>query len=194
MVVSFVSAFYTSTAYAKVTVINHVKGYTLQTSKCESCVDNLNDQWQQFSSIAFENGKVINISLQDLAKQFKGAEVIDGQGMVMLPGLIDAHGHILNLGKSRLEVDVRGIDSVEKTAKAIAEYGKQNPQLSWVKGRGWNQELWKGKQYPTAKDLDEYFADKPVWITRVDGHAGWANRQALAFAGINKATVDPDGC
>lgn len=181
------------TSSAKPTIIDKIKGYTLETKACLQCVDNVDYQWRQFSSIAFENGKILAISEQSLVSKYADAIVIDGKGKVMLPGLIDAHGHILNLGKARLQIDVRGITSAKQTAKSIADYAKQNEQLNWILGRGWNQELWPDKKYPTSQDLDEYVADKPVWITRVDGHAGWANRKALESVGINKSTVDPDG-
>lgn len=182
-----------SVSIAKPTVIDQVKGYTLAAKSNAQNVDNLDYQWQKFSSIAFENGKVLAISEQSLVGQYKDATVIDGKGKVMLPGLIDAHGHILNLGKSRMQIDVRGLTSAQETAKAVSDYAKKNKQLNWILGRGWNHELWSDKQYPTAQDLDEYVTDKPVWLTRVDGHSGWANRKALELAGINKSTVDPDG-
>lgn len=178
---------------AQVTVIQQIKGYTLIDDDFDSIVDKLNYQWQPFSSIAFENGKIIAISQGNLAQQFSDANVINGQGMVMLPGLIDAHGHILNLGKSRLAVDLRGVRSIAEMMTNVRRYAQQHPQLTWITGRGWDQERWADKKYPSLQDLPETQLDRPVWLMRVDGHAGWANQQALALAGITQATVDPDG-
>ncbi len=141
----------------------------------------------------FEHGKVVEIGNEAVASKYPTAKVIDGKNQVLLPGLIDAHGHMLGLGFGRLNVDVRDTKSATDTALKVQAYAKKHPQLSWIKGRGWNQELWPGRQFPSAKDMDEYVTDRPVWLRRVDGHAGWANRKALAFAGINKDTLDPAG-
>ena len=176
------------TAIAAPTVLNNIKGYTLNTQ-----VKSAAPKWQRFETLVFEDGKVIETGKAGIGKKYKDAKVIDGKGRFVLPGLSDAHGHVLGLGFSKLSVDVRGLASALQTAQAVKKYAKQNPQLSWIKGRGWNQELWAKKQFPTAKDLDEYVTDRPVWLRRVDGHAGWANKKALAFAGINKHTLDPDG-
>lgn len=168
--------------FSKVTVIQNVKGYTYLN----------NGNLVTFSSIAFENAKVLSTG-DDLVKQYPNATTIDGQGKVMLPGLVDGHGHFLGLGFNLLQVDVRGELSKQKTAFKVAQYAKKNPELNWIKGRGWNQVLWPDKKFPTASDLDEYVSDKPVILGRVDGHAVWLNTKALQLAGITRNTVSPDG-
>ena len=77
--------------------------------------------------------------------------------------------------------------------KAAAAYAAANPKQAWLRGRGWNQEIWKLGRFPTAAELDGAVADRPVWLERVDGHAGWANSRALKLAGITNATPDPAG-
>ncbi|WP_043610434.1 amidohydrolase family protein, partial [Novosphingobium sp. B-7] len=82
---------------------------------------------------------------------------------------------------------------------AIRAYAAQHPDRTWITGRGWNQEQWGLKdgsghsRYPTAAELDSVVGDRPVWLERVDGHAGWANSAALKAAGITAATKAPDG-
>ncbi|MFT4941600.1 MAG: putative amidohydrolase YtcJ [Paraglaciecola sp.] len=163
--------------------IANVRGYTLDDS------GNL----IRFSNMVFDAGKVLAIGDKKLSAQFPNATLIDGQNKVLIPGLIDAHGHFMGMGQTLLQVDVRDIPSVEKTVQRVHEYAQLNPQLSWITGRGWNQVLWENQEYPNAQQLDEYIKDKPVWLARVDGHAGWANSKALEIAGISKDTLDPPG-
>lgn len=164
------------------TLIYNVKGYTFDEK----------EQLQKFDSLIVADGKVKDIGF-GLEQSFTGSSKIDGKGKAMLPGLIDGHAHFMGLGFNLLKVDVRGERSAAATAKKVAQYNKDNPQLSWLIGRGWNQVLWPGKAFPTARDLDEYIADKPVVLTRVDGHAVWLNSKAMSLAGIDKQSVSPDG-
>ena len=163
--------------------ISNVRGYTLDDS----------GELIRFSNMVFDAGKVVAIGDKNLSEQFPHATQIDGQNKVLMPGLIDAHGHFMGMGQTLLQVDVRDIPSVEKTVERVYEYAQQNPQLDWITGRGWNQVLWENQEYPNAQQLDEYVKDKPVWLARVDGHAGWANSKALEIAGISKDTLDPPG-
>ncbi|MFT4925345.1 MAG: putative amidohydrolase YtcJ [Phenylobacterium sp.] len=189
--ISMVFSLSAATALATPTVVTNVNGYTLSTSEGGSTT--IPPKWRSFKTLVFEHGKVVEIGDDTIGKKYPDGKVIDGQGHTLLPGLIDAHGHVLGLGFGRLNVDVRSLKSATDTALAVQRYAKQHPELSWIKGRGWNQELWPSRQFPNAKDLDEYVTDRPVWLRRVDGHAGWANRKALAYAGINKDTLDPAG-
>jgi predicted amidohydrolase YtcJ len=177
------SLLFTCLVLAAPSHIYNVKGYTLDDT----------GQLIQFSDMLFDGGKGIATGSKEIAANYPNATLIDGQNKILLPGLIDAHGHMLNLGQTLLQVDVRGLSSAQKSAEKVQQYARQNPQLSWIIGRGWNQVLWPDKQFPNAKQLDEYLKDKPVWLARIDGHAGWANSKALAMAGINQDTLDPPG-
>lgn len=130
--------------------------------------------------------------LEPNENNLKSAKVVDGQGKQVLPGLHDAHGHILSYGLSRLMVDLRGQESLAKTLELTQQYAANNQDLPWLLGRGWNQVLWSGKAFPNRYDLDQIAADKPIWLERIDGHAGWANSKALEIAGINRETAKND--
>ena len=170
-------------ASAAPTHITNVRGYTLG-----------NDgQLITFSNLVFDGGKVLAIGNQELINSYPTATLIDGDNKVLLPGLIDAHGHIMGLGETLLEVDLRDIGSAALAAQKVRDYANQNSELAWITGRGWNQVLWPDKAFPTAKQLDEYISDRPVMLSRVDGHASWINSKALALAGITKETLDPPG-
>ncbi|PZN92935.1 MAG: amidohydrolase [Alphaproteobacteria bacterium] len=111
-------------------------------------------------------------------------------GRTLLPGLIDAHGHVMGLGEAALAVDLNGTTSLDTALAAI----RANPgKGAWIKGSGWNQERWNLGRFPTAKELDTVTGNRPAFLERVDGHAGWANTAALALAGVTAATPDPAG-
>lgn len=119
--------------------------------------------------------------------------IFDGKGQFIIPGLIDAHGHVMNIGFQALSLDLSATRSLAEAQQAIADYAAANPQLPWIVGRGWNQEKWGLGRFPTAKEIDAVVADRPVYLGRVDGHAGWANSRAMELAGISSATKSPDG-
>jgi predicted amidohydrolase YtcJ len=121
------------------------------------------------------------------------ANMVDGGGRTMLPGLIDAHGHMLGLGATALQLDLSDTNSLAEAQARIRAYAAANPDLPWIIGRGWNQERWNLGRFPTAADLDVAVADRPVWLARVDGHAGWANSAAMRAASITAETQSPEG-
>jgi predicted amidohydrolase YtcJ len=170
------------------TLYTNMKGYTLTSPAGEQAV------LQQFSTMLVENGKIQAIGGNALAERFTDTEqTIDMQGKTVLPGLTDAHGHIQSLGTSLLQVDLRDTDSVSAAVKKVHAYAGEQPEMEWITGRGWNQEQWQQKVFPSAAHLDEVVNDRPVWLMRVDAHAGWANSEALRRAGIDKDTVAPEG-
>ena len=165
------------------TIMANINGYSF---------DN-NRQLQQFQTFVFDNGRVLATGDSTIEDNYPDANVIDGEGLTLLPGITDAHGHVSSLGYALLQIDLRGATSARQVSSLITKYAKEKPFLNWIQGRGWNQVLWPGKQYPTAQILDELISDRPVWLERIDGHAGWANSKALALAGINANTISPPG-
>jgi hypothetical protein len=180
----------TSQAAYSLTFIENVKGYTL----------NQQGKLITFTNIAFEDEFIIGMNLS----QEPGGIVtkIDGKGRVMLPGLIDAHGHILGLGQNLLEIDLRGSQSEDEAVKRVLEFvsthaspAKATKQgtTQWLIGRGWNQVLWPTKSFPSKVSLDDALEDRPVVLSRVDGHAIWVNSVALKLAGVDANTPSPAG-
>jgi len=117
----------------------------------------------------------------------------DGKGQTLLSGLIDAHGHISDLGFQALTLDLSQTTSLEDARNAIKKYAEQYPGRRWIIGRGWNQEKWNLGRFPNASDLDDLINDRPVWLERVDGHAGWANSVAMELAKIDSNSKSPSG-
>ena len=169
--------------FANTTVIKNIQGYSLD-----------DNQLVQFHALAFENDKIIAIYQQGHQPPTgSNINVIDGKGKTLIPGLIDAHGHVLSYGLSLLTADLTNSHSEQDAVNKTLAYAKHNNATTWVLGRGWNQSQWQNKRFPTVSSLDKVFPDQPVWLKRVDGHAGWANSKALALAGINKDTPSPNG-
>jgi predicted amidohydrolase YtcJ len=167
------------------TVIVNANGYTL----------NAKGDLVQFAALAFDDkGKILAVgSAADVTAKAPGARQVDMGGKTVLPGLIDAHGHVFGLGQMLTQLDLSQTTSLEGALKAIGDYARANQNQAWLRGRGWNQENWKLGRFPTAADVDAVVSDKPVWFERVDGHAGWANSRALEAAGITDKTPDPAG-
>ncbi|UYY58352.1 amidohydrolase [Sphingomonas sp. S2-65] len=138
------------------------------------------------------NGKVVRLFS---AKEKPPKRVdwrTDMQGRTLVPGMIDAHGHVMGLGSQLLLLDLSQTRSLDEALDKIRSYAAANPN-KWIVGSGWNQERWGLGRFPTAAELDRAVGDRPVYLERVDGHAGWANSRALAAAGITAATKDPSG-
>ena len=173
----------TQMAIAQTTLIKNVQGYTLEGSKLK-----------QFNAIQFTDDKIDKLfSKDDTLPTSEKMTFIDGHGKTLMPGLIDAHGHILSYGLSLMQANVGGTVSENSAVKLAVNYAKQNPNITWIQGRGWNQVQWLNKKFPTAASLDEFFPNTPVWLDRVDGHAGWANTKAMELAGITSKTKSPAG-
>ncbi|MDR9418826.1 amidohydrolase [Gracilimonas sp.] len=153
----------------------------------------MGDSLVTFRTMVIEDGKVKEVGGDELAGEVNGGEVFNLEGKTVLPGLIDAHGHVMGLGFQELNVNLAGIETLEATLDTLKAYAEANPDLEWIQGRGWNQTLWPENEFPTAADLDEVVDDRPVWLTRVDGHAAWANTMAMEMANISKETPDPQG-
>jgi len=148
---------------------------------------------QRFTALVIDDeGKVAQI-LQAKDKKPQTDYREDGKGRVMIPGLIDAHVHVMGIGIGALTLDLSETKSLAEALDKIRAFAAANPDRPWILGRGWNQEKWGLGRFPTAAELDSAIADRPVYLERVDGHAGWANSVALRAAGVDAATKTPAG-
>ena len=188
-----------ATPAAADTLIDNVNGITLDEA----------GHVVRFSGLVMGNdGKIVRLMTapappSEPARKVKKGQVapapyrpdyrIDGKGRTMLPGLIDAHGHVMLLGFQALTLDLSDTNSLAEAQGKIAAYARDHANRRWIIGRGWNQERWGLGRFPTAAELDAVVADKPVWLERVDTHAGWANSAALAEAGVTAKSVSPSG-
>lgn len=146
------------------------------------------------TAIAIQGERIVYVGDERGVDAFINAStrVIDASGMTITPGLVDAHGHLHNLGRRLEEPDLVGTDSKEAVLARVREFQARMPAGEWIHGRGWDQNDWQTKDFPTWKDL-EATNQNPVYLERIDGHALWVNRKALEIAGITRDTPDPPG-
>lgn len=129
-------------------------------------------------------GKIIAVGNDDtLEKKYKAHSVVDAEGKAVYPGFIDAHSHFYGYGLSLQEADLVNTKSWQEILDSVNTYARRNPE-GWIIGRGWDQNLWKVKKFPTKDQLDKMFPVRPVVLTRIDGHAAIANQAALNIAGV----------
>jgi predicted amidohydrolase YtcJ len=163
-------------------LVENVNGYTLRDGR----LVRFNALW------IGDDGRVRQL-LERGERRPQTRYLIEGRGRTLLPGLIDAHGHVMGLGMGAIQLDLSDTNSLAEARQRIRDYAAANPTPRWIIGRGWNQERWNLGRFPTAADLVGLAGDRPIWLIRVDGHAGWANDVAMREAGITAATQAPSG-
>jgi predicted amidohydrolase YtcJ len=145
------------------------------------------------ASILVKDGKIFFVGGEAEARALaRGAKVVDLGGAVLVPGLTDTHGHLRGLGALRRALDLRGLSKEEILERVKARVGAAPPG-EWIRGRGWDQNRWSVKAFPTAAELSSVSPRNPVLLGRVDGHAIWVNEAAFAAAHVTAATKDPAG-
>ncbi len=136
-------------------------------------------------AMAVKDGRIIAVgSNNEIQKRYTAPENIDAHGKAVYPGFIDAHAHFVGYGRSLFQVDLSGTNTWDETVDRVKTFAAQHPGLAWIQGRGWDQNRWPGKTFPTNDALNLLFPATPVVLTRVDGHASIANQKALDLAGI----------
>ncbi len=147
-------------------------------------------------AVAVNDGRIVAVGTSgEVASRFEGKATVDLNGAFVMPGLTDGHGHISDLGFSLTTLDLRGAKSPGEVGKilnaivstAAAEGG------TWIRGRGWNQDKWPKKAFPTHDIIDKVPANVYVLFVRADGHAIWVNENVMDLAGITRATKNPEG-
>ena len=150
-------------------------------------------------AIAMQNGRLLMVGSEARVREaYPDARLLDAQGRTVIPGLIDAHAHLMGLAESLLQADLVGTESPQDVVQRLKSFADERdlPEGAWLTGRGWDQNDWPGdKSFPTREVLDEAFPERPVWLTRIDGHAGWANTAAMEAAGLERIREadDPEG-
>ncbi|MEI8058900.1 MAG: amidohydrolase [Ferruginibacter sp.] len=158
-------------------VVHHAKIYT---------VDN---QFSVAQAMAIRDGKIIAIgTTDDILKEFEGEEQLNAAGKSIYPGFIDAHCHFTGYATDMWKCDLVGTTSFEEIISKLSAYSKTAP-MEWLYGRGWDQNDWNSKEFPSKEKLDSLFPNRPVFLKRIDGHAALANQKALELAKITGSTT-----
>jgi len=139
-------------------------------------------------------GRILAIGgATELQERYPDAKHVDASRKTVIPSLIDAHGHVMGLGYALMRADLVDAKDKDEVIARLRDFEAQLPPKTWLLGGGWDQNDWPDKAFPTAADLDAAFPDRPVWLERVDGHAGWANSAALrAVAAKAPRSLDGD--
>ena len=147
----------------------------------------VDDEFNKQEAFAVKDGKFIAVgSSEEIINTYNSVNTINANGQTITPGLIDAHCHFLNLGFGLQQVDLRGTKSFAEVIERVVAFQEQN-KLDYIMGRGWDQNDWEDKVFPSKEKLDELFPDTPIALTRIDGHAILANQAALDMGSV---TVD----
>ncbi len=154
-------------------IVHHAKIYTV------------NNDFATAEAMAVQDGKIVAIGTNDeILKEYQSDSLVDAKGAAVYPGFIDAHAHFLGYGQSLYSVDLMFVPSWEEAITRVKDFAAKHPGKGWIKGRGWDQNRFPGKQFPTNAELNALFPDRPVILERVDGHASIANDFALNLAGV----------
>jgi predicted amidohydrolase YtcJ len=149
----------------------------------------VNDNFDTAEAFAVKDGKIVAVGSADgIRKNFKAKQELNAEGKTIYPGLIDAHAHFYRYGLGLQSADLVDTESFDEVIQKVTEQRKQYPNTAWIMGRGWDQNDWTVKEFPTKDALDKLFPDTPVLLIRIDGHAALANQKALNLAGITPQT------
>lgn len=145
--------------------------------------------------VAVRGGRVVFVGNLRGAQALIGpnTEKWDLTGKTIVPGVVDAHGHLLGLGQALRTVDLVGTKSYDEIVQRVVAWSARVPSGEWIRGRGWDQNDWADTRFPSHEALSRALPNNPVYLTRVDGHAAFVNAKALEIAGVTAATKDPDG-
>ncbi|HCE54343.1 MAG TPA: amidohydrolase [Lutibacter sp.] len=148
----------------------------------------VNDAFDKAEAFAIKDGKIVAVGTsQEIQAKYAGTFINDAKGKTIVPGFIDAHCHFFGLGLDKQKVDLTDTKSFEEVVQRIVDFQKEN-NATYITGRGWDQNDWEVKEFPTKDKLDELFPTTPIAITRIDGHALLANQAAIDLAGITVKT------
>ncbi|WP_272023468.1 amidohydrolase [Olleya namhaensis] len=153
----------------------------------------VDDNFSNAEAFAIKDGKFVAVGkAADIKNKYKAKALIDVAGQTVLPGFIDAHCHFYGLGLNQLQVNLRDTKSYDDVISKVVEFQKKKPS-KFIIGRGWDQNDWEVKTYPTKAELDKLFPNIPVALTRIDGHAMICNQAALDLAKITENTIAEGG-
>ena len=154
-------------------IVHHAQIYTV------------NSEFTVAEAMAVQDDKIVAVGTNDdILKEYQSDSIVNAHNAIVYPGFIDAHAHFLGYGQSLYSVDLMFAPSWQEVIVKVKAFAEKHPGKGWIKGRGWDQNRFPGKQFPTNAELNLLFPDRPVILERVDGHASIANEYALALAGV----------
>jgi predicted amidohydrolase YtcJ len=155
----------------------------------------VDDPRPMVSAFAVKNGRILFAGSEREVRALAGprTRIVDVHGATVIPGMVDAHAHLAGLGTALANVNLAGSATYDEVIARVVARSKDVKPGEWITGRGWDQNRWPDKQFPTHEALSKAFPNNPVVLTRIDGHALLANAMAMRAAKITAATPDPSG-
>jgi predicted amidohydrolase YtcJ len=154
----------------------------------------MNEDDPVIEAFAVTGGWIVDVGTQEeMRSTYPDAEVVDFNGQTVIPGIIESHGHMLNLGRIAMRVDLQGVDDPLEVAQKLSDRVAEAPSGEWIEGWGWDDGAWREQMTAISEELSSLSPDNPVWFAGLHGYNGWANAKALEMAGITKDTADPEG-
>ncbi len=153
----------------------------------------IDDNFSAYNAMAITDGKIVALGAErEILNKYSAKQKVDARKMTVFPGFYDAHSHFLGSANNRGEINLFETESFEDVLDRVGDFAKTSDR-NWLVGRGWDQNTWPDKSFPSKEKLDEMFPDRPVFLTRVDGHAALVNQAALDLAGIDQNTAISGG-
>ncbi len=155
----------------------------------------VDDARPEAEAVAVRGERIVLVGTSDEVRRLAGpaTRVVDAGGRLLLPGFQDGHTHFISSGMEVGQLDLKDAASPEEFGRLIAEYAKRKRPGAWITGGNWDHDKWPGGALPTAELIDRYVADRPVFVTRYDGHMSVANTAALKAGAVTAQSEDPDG-
>jgi predicted amidohydrolase YtcJ len=154
----------------------------------------MNDDMPEAEAFALHEGFIVDVGTnEDIRKAYPMADEMDLGGKDVMPGIIESHGHMLNLGRIKMRIDLQGIHDPREVVRKLSVRVAETASGDWIEGWGWDDGAWKEQMAAVSQELSAVSPDNPVWFAGLHGYNGWANTKALEMAGITKDTPDPEG-
>jgi predicted amidohydrolase YtcJ len=163
------------------TIIANAKVYTVDAKQ----------PWAEAVAVQGERILFVGSGKEAMRHRASGTKMIDAGGRLLLPGIEDSHVHFVSGSENLAKVDLAGTRNVEEVQARIRQFAREHPEAAWIQGRGWMYGAFPGNM-PHKKFLDEVVPDRPAIMSCADGHTSWVNSKALALAGIDRRTPDPE--
>jgi hypothetical protein len=176
-----------------ITIFSCTKKENVDTIVINATIFTVNSNFEKAEAFAIKDGKIVAVGTsEEIQSKYAATYVNDAKGKTIVPGFIDAHCHFVGLGLQQQKVDLTGTKSFDEVVQRIVDFQKEK-NVAYITGRGWDQNDWEIKEFPTKDKLDELFPNTPISVTRVDGHAILANQAAIDLAGVTVNSPEEGG-
>ncbi|AFK04065.1 Amidohydrolase 3 [Emticicia oligotrophica DSM 17448] len=187
--ISFKKTFFSSSLLFATLSFSYAQRSSADLIVHNAVVYTVDNQFMKAEAFAVKDGKFLATGTsKEILEKYNAKQKVDAKGKAVFPGLYDPHSHFMGLGQMLSQCDLVDTESYEEIVERLKKFAVQHPENQWIIGRGWDQNDWKNKEFPTKDLLDKAFPNKPVMLTRIDGHALLVNSKAISLAKISPSS------